>query len=625
MTSPAIFLSYASQDAEAARRICDALRAAGLEVWFDQSELRGGDAWDASIRKQIKECALFVPIVSANTNAREEGYFRLEWKLAVDRSHLMADNKAFFVPVVIDDTSESSAIVPDKFRERQWTHVGDEASISAFVARTKLLIDAPALSDTGSSARNEVDHAIANTSSHQPAVVKSRRGVLVLAASAVAGGVGLAFWRPWQKAPDAINADGSKDHKDPQLQRAAQLIEKLNGVESDVTLAEDLVKGVLFARPTDTEATVMMARVQVYFILRGFDVSEDRFALAKRYTERALALAPNDPEAMAAMARYLGYRGVEPERARKLGDDAVALRPDNVAFHRLRDNLLSSKLGITIEDVIAAKKATAVRFPNDALAHHVLGIQYLAAGMFPEAAVAYGCAIELGPITHSITALVAIKLWAEGDVAGSKAILERVPAGQRTLDRVVISTFQVALVSGEVDIGLAALRAVSATWLKDIIYTGPTALLAGELLLRQGKVELSRLRFEEATAELRRQMQASPLSANETWLEPYLLMRLGKMREARARNAVYFTELKRPFSPSFVWAGGWVFSAIPNNLLLGERGKAIDLMREASTIPAGRLVMRNAMRLDPRMAPFRNDPEIVKLLAEPAAGPAVKP
>ena len=88
----AIFLSYASQDAEAARRICDALRAVGLEVWFDQSELRGGDAWDASIRKQIKECVLFVPIISANTNAREEGYFRLEWKLAVDRSHLVAPN-----------------------------------------------------------------------------------------------------------------------------------------------------------------------------------------------------------------------------------------------------------------------------------------------------------------------------------------------------------------------------------------------------------------------------------------------------------------------------------------------------------------------------------------------------
>jgi uncharacterized protein YfaA (DUF2138 family) len=71
----AVFLSYASQDADAARRICDALRAAGVEVWFDRSELRGGDTWDAKIRRQIKECALFVPIITANTNARPEGLF----------------------------------------------------------------------------------------------------------------------------------------------------------------------------------------------------------------------------------------------------------------------------------------------------------------------------------------------------------------------------------------------------------------------------------------------------------------------------------------------------------------------------------------------------------------------
>lgn len=131
----AIFLSYASQDAEFAKRLCDALRTAGLEVWFDQSELRGGDAWDASIRKQIKECALFVPIISHNTQAREEGYFRLEWKLAVDRSHLMADNKAFFFPVLLGDVAEAAALVPDKFRERQWTRLNDDAAMKAFAER----------------------------------------------------------------------------------------------------------------------------------------------------------------------------------------------------------------------------------------------------------------------------------------------------------------------------------------------------------------------------------------------------------------------------------------------------------------------------------------------------------
>ena len=125
MTEPgkAVFLSYASQDAEAAQRLCNALRVAGVEVWFDQSELRGGDTWDASIRKQIKNCALFIPVISRNTHSRDEGYFRLEWKLAVDRSHLMTANRPFLVPVVIDDTSGQDEQVPDRFREVQWTRL----------------------------------------------------------------------------------------------------------------------------------------------------------------------------------------------------------------------------------------------------------------------------------------------------------------------------------------------------------------------------------------------------------------------------------------------------------------------------------------------------------------------
>src|SRR6201988_2790487 len=119
----AVFPSYASQDAEAARRICDALRAAGVEVWFDQSELVGGDAWDAKIRKQIAECALFVPVISASTQARLEGYFRLEWKLAAQRTHTMADEKTFLLPVVIDATRDTEAKVPAEFKAVQWTRL----------------------------------------------------------------------------------------------------------------------------------------------------------------------------------------------------------------------------------------------------------------------------------------------------------------------------------------------------------------------------------------------------------------------------------------------------------------------------------------------------------------------
>jgi TolB-like protein/Tfp pilus assembly protein PilF len=140
VTSRAVFISYASQDAETAGRICEALQAAGIEVWFDRSELRGGDAWDQSIRKQIKTCALFLPVISRNTHDRVEGYFRLEWKLAVDRSHLIAADQAFLLPVVIDDTRDDDERVPERFREVQWTRLPGGVTPTAFVERIRRLL-----------------------------------------------------------------------------------------------------------------------------------------------------------------------------------------------------------------------------------------------------------------------------------------------------------------------------------------------------------------------------------------------------------------------------------------------------------------------------------------------------
>jgi TolB-like protein/Tfp pilus assembly protein PilF len=139
-SNQAVFISYTSQDAEAARRICESLQAGGIEVWLDRSELRGGDTWDSAIRKQIKACALFLPVISANTSARSEGYFRLEWKLAVDRSHLMAAERAFILPVVIDGTPEAGALVPDKFREVQWTSCPAGIVSPEFIARVARLL-----------------------------------------------------------------------------------------------------------------------------------------------------------------------------------------------------------------------------------------------------------------------------------------------------------------------------------------------------------------------------------------------------------------------------------------------------------------------------------------------------
>ena len=118
-----VFLSYASQDAEAARRICDSLRSGGVEVWFDaDGGLEHGDEWDAKIRRQIKECVLFIPVISASSQARHEGYFRIEWDLAAERARGIASGVPFILPVVIDDTRSRAR--PSHRQNRAATRAG---------------------------------------------------------------------------------------------------------------------------------------------------------------------------------------------------------------------------------------------------------------------------------------------------------------------------------------------------------------------------------------------------------------------------------------------------------------------------------------------------------------------
>ncbi|HMD61762.1 MAG TPA: TIR domain-containing protein, partial [Opitutaceae bacterium] len=175
LTHRAVFLSYAREDATAAQRIADALRSYGIEVWFDQSELRGGDAWDQKIRKQIKECALFMPIISDRTQARGEGYFRLEWKLAVERTHLMAEGVPFLAPVVVDDTPESAAVAPAEFLRVQWTRLPGSLPTPQFVEQVKRMLEAPRKAGAAAPAAHRAS---------APAV--SRAWVWVVGASAAA-------------------------------------------------------------------------------------------------------------------------------------------------------------------------------------------------------------------------------------------------------------------------------------------------------------------------------------------------------------------------------------------------------------------------------------------------------
>ncbi len=636
-SSKAVFLSYASQDAEAAKKICDALRAAGVEVWFDRSELRGGDTWDQSIRKQIKECALFLPVVSANTQARREGYFRLEWKLADDRTHLMARGTPFLVPVCIDDTKDWDALVPDSFMSVQWTRLPGGETPAKFCDRVLALLRgevAPARPRPAARASHS-DSSASSVPLASPPDKKFPTWTLAVGAAVVIG-AGVFFATrskpptPPSSAPVAaatapaapVVAPPAATSGDPELKRAQQLIDSPEAIFADVTLAEELCRNVLSQRPTDPAASVMMARVQSYVLLRGFDRSEARFSQARQAAERAFTLAPDDVEAAAAMGTYLYARGIELSRAAKLFRSAIMARPDEPRFYRMLDNVLSNDSKVPRAELIASAERTAQRFPKDALVHYELARHYRDAAMLEPTERELDLAIQLGPVANAIIAKARLALVVRGDAAAMKALLDQLPERYRTTDRAVFSQVQYAFASGRYEEGLEALRAVPEPWLVDFEFTGPKALLAGELQLLQGKPELARLSFESAVAELAKHTAVANVSFRSMWLDAWLLARLGRGEEARTRNAVIFPEYPRPFQ---IYLGqNWWFNPITLNLIIGERAKALDLMREVVEFQDGRGIMRVAMKVDPRMAPFRDDPEIKALLTAPTTtGPKI--
>jgi len=123
MPDNAVFISYAREDLPAVQLIKAGLERAGIATWFDMDRLEGGDDYDREIQRNIARCSYFIPVVSATTQRRLEGYFRREWSYAMDRVRNMADGALFILPVTIDDTDTAAALVPDKFKALHFTHL----------------------------------------------------------------------------------------------------------------------------------------------------------------------------------------------------------------------------------------------------------------------------------------------------------------------------------------------------------------------------------------------------------------------------------------------------------------------------------------------------------------------
>ena len=625
--SRAVFLSYASQDADAAKKICDALRAAGVEVWFDQSELRGGDSWDQKIRRQIKECALFLPIVSACTQARREGYFRLEWKLADDRTHLMAKGTPFLVPVCIDDTKDWDAIVPDSFMNVQWTRLPGGETPARFCERLVHLLAggttppvparaAPSAAPAAAAARGKNPPWLTTLLVTVPLLIGLALAWRMLphggaAAETKSAGPAIAAV---PAPPPATPAAPAPSPAVALANRARALYDKIGFGRDDVTLADELAKRATDAEPTSAFCWGVRAHVQAAFLFRGFAVGDEfvqRARDAQSFANRALALQPDEGEALLALGRVATYQRAYGQ-AEEIFGRALAAHPDDNRIRRALGTMLRYQPKRVPEGLSVLQEA-ARRAPRDALAHYDLSMGYRDAWDFPNSWAECDAALALEPFGSALLQQAFLAIAWKGDVAAMRAVVDRLAARERTEDRAVYYAMLCGLIERQPERVVAAAALTSRDYLEDSAFVGPKAWFPALAYQMSGKDNLARGQWRAAEALVRDRLRADPKNSNYNYQLARTLAWLGEteaaLREIAPLEAAWREQMNvsRAASLARFYAG------------LGDAAKTVAYLRES--LNRANNFTHQELRLDPWWDKVRNAPAFAELLAHPPPHP----
>ncbi len=610
----AVFLSYASQDAEAVRRIAEALRAAGVEVWFDQNELVGGDAWDAKIRKQIAECALFVPVISANTNARGEGYFRLEWKLAVDRSHLMAHDQPFLLPVVIDDTTDAAARVPPEFRAVQWTRLPGGETREKFRERVRALLGGGALLPPAPEASERGLKPRATPDVGRRVPVAAWLAIVAV----MAGAAGYFAFRPGPKsdaptrppAPEKSSATAS-----PARQLAAQaealLADEFNSTRENYQLAEELCRKALAADGADAEIWALAARISFDQIFRSYDMSDHRRELGREQAQRAFKLAPDSISAGLAVATDQRQRGNIDEAVR-LQRGLMGRDPTNRGVLRLGAELARLRRDdAAVADHLARLQALTGGDPLSLFteAHHLINV-----GRYPEAGALLDRVIAKNPglLPCYEKFYLLVRGWADYEAA--RKFLAQIPAQFLDEDSFVALAARMWILNGDGDAALKALQRVPREFLEEFGNSEPKGYAAGWAQTIAGRSAAATLEWRQALAQVEARLAADGKNLDLLQRKALLQASLGQKADAQAT-----LRLGVELGGERAWSRGiWRINVLA---LTGETEAAIALLE--SQWPALDFHLRSYLRGDlahePQLAAIRGDPRVQRLVAEHTA------
>ena len=533
----AVFLSYAREDSAAAQRIAEALRSHGIEVWFDQNELRGGDVWDAKIRKQIDSCTLFLPIVSRHTEERGKGYFRLEWKLAVEQTHLLMEGVPFLVPVVVDDTPDSTPAVPTEFRRVQWTRLPGALPTPQFVEQVKRLLQSPHLPGVpAGSPVGALDGA------------SPRRKFLPLAwailAVVVVGAVAVfLFLRPsGSKAPSAASAEvtGAPGSEARQLEAKAWTIWEMQdeAMRDDWMLADQLCQRAVETDPADADAWAVQSQVSLAFVVFGYDRSPERYEAAKTEAERAVRLAPSSNEAQFALANYYRRQNTTRDEGIRMLRQLVERMPTDKRVLRTLASALRGQ-GHDEESILYSDRANALPGGDPiAMFGKEEALRHLGRDVEGESVLDQVLAVHPSPAGYLKRLLYVVN--DHGDLEQARVLLEKIPAPYLLEEWGASFASTIWLWRREPDKTLAVLNAVTKDYLeKGDYFSGPKGYFTGLARQMKGDSDAARVDWQTALKVVEDRLSSQPSSVELLGWRALLLARLGERAEGEQALRIY--------------------------------------------------------------------------------------
>jgi TolB-like protein len=615
----AVFLSYASQDAAAVERIAEALRAAGVEVWFDRNELVGGDAWDRKIRQQIRECALFVPVISAATQVRGEGYFRLEWKLAVDRSHLMAPDQPFLLPVVIDDTPDAAARVADEFRAVQWTRLPAGETPVKFCTRLKALLGGSAVLQPALGTEERGLKHRATPKPSRPWLVPTALGLAAVIAVAA-----LLIFRPKSEPAAQVASHQPTAEKSAPLTEAQQLVAKARAIweagdelnRETYVLAEELLLKAEKLDPTEASAWALHAIISRWFRGFGFDMSPQRQEALRMQAERAAKLAPGTLDADLAT---IAMRSTQAATAAQEALVELARRhPGNA---RVATALGMPMSGMAQDQTIldALQHSHAADPDNVRVKAAILNAMYQL-GRIEEAEELVARWLPSRPNGRILLFDVHFKMWWRGDLVGAATAIERWPAWLFLEDRGVQSAGLLWHWKRDGERLLRTANGFLRDYVRVSMFTGPRAVLRAWALELLARPEQARAEWQNAVRVADRELEEFPGEAKARYWKAWALTRLDQ--KAEAESLLRLLEEDPAALQSLNLATGGLVGL---QIQLGQFDRALEALdandRRAGPIP--RRITKAQLALSPVFDPLRNDPRFQALMAA-APGPEEK-